>query len=488
MWFPDFPLQYQVCQRPELKDSAFAFYHEVGQRISLQLCSEAATEVGLRPGLPLAEAQALGPDTEFLPIAPEGDLAELRRLADVCYRFSPTASVELTENNHCLLLDISGCGHLFGGDEILACQLTSALAQQGYYVHVAVADTVGAAWAVARYGHASDEDRSLPSLPIAALRLPRDTLQTLREFDLTTIQQVTDLPRESLPSRFGTRLTERIDQLFGQLEEILEPLDRPNPVKAEWITEDPINHPKAVRWVCEDLLTELLESVRRQCQGILQLEITFRSEEAAPVLLPVVLTEPTLSLPHLMNLLDLKLETTTTPEWLFAIEMEATVTTNIIRRQVSLFGDDWSVDGSEYQRLVDRLAARLGNDRVVKAELKPEVAPERTVAWVSQDNPKPSSHIVSQSQRPLILFRPPEPIQVSFRPAIAGENQQLHSVTWKRKYHVVVKATRPERMVTDWWQDEGMIRRNYFVVDLDTGTRLWIYYENRRWYAHGLFE
>ena len=77
---------------------------------------------------------------------------------------------------------------------------------------LAVADTVGAAWAAVHYGAISNQQSTINNqqsfaflhpLPIEALRLPAETVRLLHELGLVRIGQLEALPREEFLSRFG---------------------------------------------------------------------------------------------------------------------------------------------------------------------------------------------------------------------------------------------------------------------------------------------
>src|SRR5204863_6074700 len=151
------------------------------------------------------------------------------------------------------LLDVTGCGYGFGGEAGLAAAAVAEMRQRGYWATAAVADTAGAAWAVARYGVAlrPDEPRTkiippgrtaeaLRPLPVEALRLRSDVVLLLHEFDLRQIGQVMALRRAELPSRFGPELLLRLDQALGSAPEVLTPERPAEVVEAAWPFEPPV--------------------------------------------------------------------------------------------------------------------------------------------------------------------------------------------------------------------------------------------------------
>ncbi len=100
------------------------------------------------PGMSLAEATALG-NVECQENDPLADRAALLQLAGWCEQFGPIVGIEEPDN---LLVDVTGLGSLFGGEERLAEQVVRAFQRLGLTVRVAIADTVGAAWAICTFG------------------------------------------------------------------------------------------------------------------------------------------------------------------------------------------------------------------------------------------------------------------------------------------------------------------------------------------------
>ena len=83
---------------------------------------------------------------------PAADRAALEKLAAWCGRFSPLVGLDDSAAPDSLLLDVTGLAHLFGGEGSLAKRVVRDFAHRGLAVRVAVADTIGAAWAVSHFG------------------------------------------------------------------------------------------------------------------------------------------------------------------------------------------------------------------------------------------------------------------------------------------------------------------------------------------------
>lgn len=500
-----------------------------GKRV-VACCPEAA-RLGVRPGMPAAEAASLGrrgkfgrgrrSDAPTLRIEPEdrpADEEALRRLARWCLRFTPTVSVEETERPECLFLDITGCAPLFGGEEGLARKLTDDLSRQGWLSRVAIADTVGTAWGVARHGEAhrtvpvdstivppGRTREALAPLSIAALRLPAQAEAILWELGITRIEQLARLPAASLSSRLGPEVLTRLAQATGELAEIVVPCRSvPNFEAAV-----PLEPPVAEAAVIERLLGQLLEQVTTQLGpdlGIEELSVWLRHESGRRRELVLCLSRPSAHLPHLVELTRLRLERTSLAEPVSGVMVRVTGYGRLECRQRELF--ELGPDGErerELMALVDRLANRLGREAVSRARPVADPAPERAYRHepaVDTIKPRPAARSRSQRlqpdptsqepvgqagpffRRPIRLFQRPAPLTV----LAAFPEGPPRELRWGSSIERVARAWGPERIETGWWRGAAM-GRDYYRARTESGRRLWIFRDrvSRRWYLHGIF-
>nr|WP_322916641.1 hypothetical protein [Nitrospirillum sp. BR 11164] len=99
-------------------------------RLTVAAVNAAARAKRLVPGMGLADARALEPQVHVVDADPEGDAAALGRLADWARRYTPWTAVDPADppgfgNGPGLLLDITGCAHLLGGN-MTCCWIWSA--------------------------------------------------------------------------------------------------------------------------------------------------------------------------------------------------------------------------------------------------------------------------------------------------------------------------------------------------------------------------
>src|SRR2546421_410374 len=193
--------------------------------LRLTAVDDAAAALGLKAGIALADARAMYPQIAVADADEHADFVLLEAVADWCDRYTPLVGLDPPDG---LMLDVTGCAHLFGGEAALAADLMRRIEMQGYQARVAVADTVGCAWAAARFGEdrivSVGEARStITPFPLAALRLSPGTIEALSQVGLKRIADVLDRPRAPLAARFGAEFVRRLDQALGREDEPIAP-------------------------------------------------------------------------------------------------------------------------------------------------------------------------------------------------------------------------------------------------------------------------
>ena len=387
-----------------------------------------------------------------LPHAPGPDSLPL--LAEWCQRYSPFVSVE----GDSLILDVAG------DEQALLQQVQQDFRNKGLAVQLGLADTPGAAWAVAHFGRTRiippGETGALLPLPVEALRLSETAIEALRAFDIRRVSQLAALPRSSL-IRFGPEIIQRLEQAFGNQPELLEPVHLPQPVRAAFTFEDPPN-----RSTLEIVIEELVHKLAAQTKGITGVQVELDCERSVEFAIGLVVPAP---VSHLVELILTRLERLELPGELQSVRL--TVAATMEARQPLLFG------GQDFSRLVDRLCNRLGSECVTRPKLLPEAQPELAVQWEAVDSPDIQSAAVAKLPRPLWLLKP-EPIHVEWDTRIVR----------RREVYAIVGYWGPERIETGWWRHSD-IRRDYFQVETDHG-RFWLFrrVKEEDWFLHGEFD
>jgi len=496
VWFPKWPIQRLRSAKPELKRRELVLFAGQNQRPIVTECSPNSERLGICVGQPLAEARALLPKAVFLPADFAADLSALGELALDCQRFSPMVGLEESTHPQSLLCDVSGCTHLWDGEKPFLQEVRGFWHGRGFHIHLALAGSLGAAWALAHSATislvpAGNEEKALSHLSVVALRLPADALERLEALGLLTIGDVLRLPRESLASRFGAILPQRLDQALGLLPEtfVCERLKEPLSAFREW--DVPVEDRLALAFVCRQMMRELLAMAERHGVGLQELEAELRTE-TGPVMIEIRLVEPTRDEGHLAQLTELQLERLTWSGGVVAVRWAALRLGRLEQAQRSWFGDDPQTKTSQaFNALVDRLSSRLEAGAVLRVELLADSQPEhvvRLVPWTNADRRKPDQFTLPPEQsrgRPLRLLGRPEPIDVT---SIVPDGPPIRMV-WNRQDCLVVRSWGPERIATGWWRSQD-VERDYYRAEWEDGTQVWVYRDqhNGRWFFHGFFD
>jgi len=448
-----------------------------------------------------------------------------------CSQFSPTVGMVEPDS---LLLDATGMGRLFDGEERWAEQLVAHFQHQGQQLRLAVADTLGAAWAIAHFHSAfiihhsqcllipsGETAAALRLLPIEALRLPPRTVELLHQLGIDLIDQLAALPREELSSRFGPELLRRWDQALGHLPKPI-PVHRP-PAEfiATWDFEPPSSQTDVIEAALERLVERLCGEMFNAGRGAARLNVRLDcldhgSGRLRSIPLTVGLYRPTTEHRHLLGLLQLQLERQPLPGPAWSMELSVPETAPLTTRQPALLGelsheDQPRAAADRLDALIDRLAGRLGPHAVLGVRLMADAVPERAwkgrplvgsdgVPLASRQRGVPlasrqcrlgrslalsNSRCNTASRRPARLFTRPRQLHaVSTAPDCAPERFTVAGETYQ-----AAVSRGPERIETGWWRGRA-VRRDYYDVETTDGRRLWLFQrrDTGRWFLHGAFE
>ncbi|HYZ40213.1 MAG TPA: DNA polymerase Y family protein, partial [Stellaceae bacterium] len=236
LWLPRWPIdRRRLSHRKNIGASAeeapFATVADAAGRRLLAAVNPAASAAGLAPGMPLADALSFLPGLATSLAKPAEDAAALRRLAEWCGRYSPWTAPDGADG---VRVEITGSAHLWGGERALAADLMTRLNRRGIAGRIVIADTLGAAWAMARFAEASDSvvilapgelRAALAPLPVEALRLDPTAAQGLQRVGLKRVGDLYAMPRDALARRFGETVARLLDQALDELPEPLSPLE-----------------------------------------------------------------------------------------------------------------------------------------------------------------------------------------------------------------------------------------------------------------------
>jgi protein ImuB len=317
-----------------------------------------------------------------------------------------------------------------------------------------------------------------------------ERISLLYECGLQTIGQLLELPRASLPSRFGPELLLRLDQAFGTAEELLEPDLPPVPIRQQLKFEYPLTEPDEVLQVLRQLLKEVLDQLTARRRETQQVTCGWGTEASDAGTFDIRMLRPTIQFERLWELLTLKLETMQLAAGLMTLWLEAVPCSPQSPRRTTLFEEE-GPGSAEFLRLVERLSSRLGEQAVIRYSRIAESQPELSCVaepWLSSTQESISDEVPTRAvvpRRPLRLLASPVRLRVMTRSSREG----LLQFRWQDREYKVAQLHGPERIVTGWWRT-GMIRRDYYRVETTTGARFWLFREcqSGHWFLQGVFE
>lgn len=492
IWFPSLVTDWKTIRQPSLKGQPMVFTAKDHGRIIVTAANSAARQHNISSGTALADAKAIVSNLQVF----DGITGiEQRLLAALCkwsIRFTPVAAVDLPDG---LLLDISGCAHLWGGEAPYYNEIISRLRTAGYDARGAIADTIGAAWSQARYGKngpiipAGRLLEALLPLPAAALRLEYPVLARLQKLGLYKIGSFASMPRRALRRRFGEQLLLRLDQAFGRTAETLIPILQVDPYHERLASLEPIQTRKGIEIALEKLLQALCYRLEKDGKGLrIAILKAFRIDGHTEQI-QIGTNRPSHNVTHLFNLFEDKLARIRPEQGIEVFTLEAGSVEEFQPGQQQLWAGGCNLNSTQLAELVDRLANKIGINAIRRYLPAQHYWPERSIKETSLLTEKPATEWPEDKPRPIGLLAKPEPIQVS---APIPDYPPMLFI-YKEKHHYIKKADGPERVEREWWLDTGE-HRDYYSVEDQEGKRYWIFRSGHYnidkppiWFIHGFF-
>ena len=492
--------------RSRERSSPLVIYGKRGNADVLTAVDDAAERIGLSSGFALAQARAMHPGIDAMAEDAEADAVLLESIADWCLRYTPLVTCDAPDG---LLLDISGCAHLYGGEHKLVSDLAARLKDVGFAYSLAIAGTIGAAWAAAHYGkpasYTCGEERALLApLPLSALRLPPATVAGLARVGLKCIGDIVDLPRAPLTARFGSEMLRQLDRALSHEHEPLTPRLPVAPYVAEQRFPEPIAREEDVLAITVRLAQRLQFALERRGDGARRIELTLFRTDGVVRRIATGTSRPLRDPDEIRGLFVERLAALADaldPGFGFDMaRLSVIVAEPCPPEQIGIGGGE---DTAELCRLVDRLSARLGARRVHRLAAQdshvPELAEVALPAQVINSDAgwnafRRYREEVELPPRPLHLLARPEPIEAV---AEVPDGPPLR-FRWRRALHEVIAAEGPERIEGTWWSEHGGPARDYFRVEDKSGLRFWLFraglyrdlaqgIATPTWFLHGTF-
>lgn len=418
---------------------------------------------------------------------------QLHGLATWALQFSPRVATV----DEAVVLEVEASTRLFGGKRALRDRIVQESADLGV-TSVAWAPTRLAAVALARAGKENGV-----RLPIAELldKLPMETLTavephrtTLTQLGCRTLGDIRALPRGGIGRRFDKELLGALDQAYGLRPEAHTWVALPEVFRARLELMSRVEHAPAIAFGARRLLVQMCGWLAARHAGTTAFVLrwkhdSMRSKDAGDGGELVVRTAaPTRDLEHLCRLLVENLAKVQLLAPAGDLEVEALEVHPLEEHSGSLLPDT-ARSGESLTRVLERIAARLGPERV----LRPVLAEDHALEWMQHWQPAPlplplPRRRTRRSRIPQPTFVLPEPLRLAMRGNRPLYQGPLHMLTG------------PHRVEGGWWRratEDGTQRthnivRDYWVALSEHCGVLWVFQERLAneeagWYLQGSF-
>lgn len=490
IWFKYLLTDRYAIRQPEARDQPLVLVTLARGRKIISAANAPANQAGIAVGMTVADARALYPQLLVFDDEPQQAEKLLHALAGWCIRFTPIVSVDMPDG---LVLDISGCAHLWGGEREYLKDIITRMRAGGYHARGAIADTIAIAWAVARYGkispiiEAGKGTEAIMDLPPAALRLDAAILERMDKLGFLQIRNFLQMPRTTLRRRFGPSLLFRIDQALGFEEESIASVLPAEPYQERLPCLEPIRTRTGIEIALEQLLSGLCKRLEKESIGVRTCVLRTYRVDGNMQAVQIATSYPSRNTRHLFKLFELQLPQLRPDLGFELFVLEAPTIETLTSQQETLWNLAGSNNATEVAELVDRLSVKLGTEAISRYLPDEHHWPERSIRKATSLQDKPTITWPRHVFRPIHLLSP-ELITVT----VPLPDYPPMNFRYRGQLHTVRKADGPERIEPEWWMDSTQ-HRDYYSIEDEHGHRYWLFrlgsYDSgqSQWFVHGFF-
>ncbi len=492
IWFPYLRPDWFIRRRPALHTIPFVLVSPDHGRMIVTATNVLAQMQKISIGITAADARTMIPSLEVLDDKPELNSKLLKGIAEWCIRYTPEAAIDIREG---LMLHISGCAHLWGGEKQYLADIRRRLNAFGYHNRVAIADTIGTAWAIARFGsndpviETGEQKTALLPLPPAALRLEPETGERLEKLGLRKINDFINMPRTALRRRFGQTILLRLDQALGFAEEQITPVHPIEPYQERLPCLEPILTAKGIEIALQKLLEAVCHRLQHEQNGLRYAVFKCYRTDGKIETMEIGTNSPSCNSKHLFKLFEIKIDTLQPAPGIELFMLEAPKVEALSIIQENLWENSSGIGDIHLSELLDRIAVKTGITTIQKYVPDEHYWPECSYKLASCIREMPETNWKVDRPRPVQLLASPQPIEVTA--PIPDYPPMLFR--YKGRLHKIIKADGPERIEQEWWLQQGQ-HRDYYYVEDEEGHRYWLFRSGHydmgktyQWFLHGFF-
>jgi protein ImuB len=466
-----------------------------GSKRTIAAIDVTAAKAGLRVGMPAAKAQAMISGLHMIDADPEGDAAAIERLALWMLRqYTPIVAMDLPDG---LIMDTEGADHLRGGEPMMLTEIINTFQGRGLQARGAIADSWGAAHALARAIRRDtvivpigETAKAVAKVSIARLRLPADIVSGLAVLGFRTVGELAATPRAPLALRFGPEVGRRLDQMFGRVLEPIQPIRTAELIEVGRSFPEPIGAPETIARYIGKLVVQLCASLETKGLGLRRADLIVHRVDNTLQALRAGTAKPVRDVARLTKLLCAGIETIDPGFGIEKLTLAATFVEPFEEKQtISSLVEETVVDVTPLLDILGNRGQRLYRLAPVQSDV-----PERNVQRISPVAQKTGVSWPTKWPRPSRMLERPEQIDVI---ALTPDHPPA-SITWRGKRRRIKRGDGPERVYGEWWVRDAEMEavRDYYSVEDEAGNRFWIYRSgdgvdpetgSAKWFLHGIY-
>jgi protein ImuB len=465
-----------VCEGPE-------------QRPRVACANEAALAAGIREGQAVAAAKALAGELHVIARDIAAEREALERLAAWAGQFTPMACLD----GQGIALEVEASLRLFDGHAKLTRAIKRGLRELGFHAALGVAPTPMAARLFARAEARGLQVRSclaladlrdrVSELALFLLDWPEKTLARLADLGVLRLRDMQELPAEGIARRFGPEIVASLDRLMGRLADPRVPCVPPPRFRLRLELPAEAESVEALLFPLRRMLAEFEGAMRGRGAGVQHMTLWLEHGRKPGTRLELEFASPERESDFILSIAREKLGRLTLAAPTLGLALHAEALLPFVPREATWLPGQKEL-AVDRQRLIERLGARLGRERVFGIAIADDHRPNRNWAKTGDGPPFPLAERADSALGNGGL----SPV---FRPAwLLNRPQRLVTQEGNPSYQGALELVAgPERIEAGWWDGEEVCR-DYYVAANPRGETFWIYREHRDaqgWYLHGVF-
>jgi len=473
--------------------------------------NQVAEKFDIKVGMTVDNLRTINSTFEIVKFNFAADLKALNLLLELCSRYTPCLGIDPRFSNKIsgksFWLDITASAHLFGGESSMITDLSKHLNSFGFEHSISISDTLGAAWAAARFVKIKlgkiiiwdhrKQVNLLPRLPVSALRLSVKVVKKLHKLGIKKIIDLQKISRIFLSHYFGTEPLLRLDQALGVIDEVITPYKTLPKFRSGINFLNSITEIRFLRTALSKILNDVCRQLKHLHQGAYRFELLLCYDNSKSQSLFIEINSLSCCPDYLYKLFDRKMYSF---RFRFGVEFMAVIASDI--HMMEPFQKGFEFIGICHKRdklnlFVNNLSNRLGKNNVLylrnRACHTPEYASEITPASV----PLGIKENAIKRPRPILLLQFPAIIQV----IVTMRDGSPATFYWQQNTYQIMEVEGPERIKLKWWcendnylGDNSVYIRDYYIIEDSEGVCFWVFRsrshnltQDFEWYLHGFF-